>query len=264
MTSNARPHKISDSLIIALSLLSLLFSVGSSEVCFAFWSTSRWLSLPTWIVALLILSWLIALIIPLGLAVLLSGMSITPLRANPNLSIRRIFICYFSVVVTFAGIYYSMACKGDYDDTVTKINYYQWTAKTGIKDVRLNDYSRAFRGIGHRRWLGLEDTALRYKSNFLKPAQVEPVPVKDLERAAMEQSKPEVRGDAKAGFLLFGDCLYFSCVTISTVGYGDISPQHWYVRLAACTEAFLGIFIVGLGVGTYLSHHVSGTNNEVS
>ncbi len=45
----------------------------------------------------------------------------------------------------------------------------------------------------------------------------------------------------------FANCLYFSVVTFTTLGYGDISPTGW-ARLIAATEAFIGGFSMALFV----------------
>lgn len=46
--------------------------------------------------------------------------------------------------------------------------------------------------------------------------------------------------------MTFWDNLYFSAVTITTLGYGDITPLNTYTRLFAMAEAILGVVLVGL------------------
>ena len=46
----------------------------------------------------------------------------------------------------------------------------------------------------------------------------------------------------------FVPCLYFSIVTFTTLGYGDMSPPDNYLRLVAATEALLGAFLMALFV----------------
>ncbi|MFH1406794.1 MAG: pentapeptide repeat-containing protein [Candidatus Omnitrophota bacterium] len=48
----------------------------------------------------------------------------------------------------------------------------------------------------------------------------------------------------------FGGYLYFSIVTFTTLGYGDFIPADSLSRLLAGSEAFLGIFTIGLFVFT--------------
>ena len=49
----------------------------------------------------------------------------------------------------------------------------------------------------------------------------------------------------------FWDCLYFSIVTFTTLGFGDITPKHIPLfQMLVGTEAFLGAFMMGLFVFT--------------
>lgn len=47
------------------------------------------------------------------------------------------------------------------------------------------------------------------------------------------------------------DCLYFSVVTASTVGYGDIHPAAWYAKLAVVAQlaASFAVIVLALGAG---------------
>lgn len=54
----------------------------------------------------------------------------------------------------------------------------------------------------------------------------------------------------------FTDSLYFSVVTITTLGYGDITPQIDITKFLASSEAILGIVLVGLFLNS-LSHRIS-------
>jgi Uncharacterized low-complexity proteins len=58
---------------------------------------------------------------------------------------------------------------------------------------------------------------------------------------------PAYPGDA----LSWSDYLYYSTVTFTTVGYGDVIPKATSLfRLMAATEAFLGVFLTGLFIFT--------------
>jgi Ion channel len=52
---------------------------------------------------------------------------------------------------------------------------------------------------------------------------------------------------------VFIDCCYFSMITISTLGYGDMVPLTRYARTAAITESFLGVFVPSLLIGILIS-----------
>ncbi|HTL71077.1 MAG TPA: pentapeptide repeat-containing protein [Candidatus Eisenbacteria bacterium] len=55
------------------------------------------------------------------------------------------------------------------------------------------------------------------------------------------------------------DCVYFSFITFTTVGYGDFAPKAvcWF-RLLACTEAFSGPFMAGLYIFTLTRRYAAG------
>ena len=53
----------------------------------------------------------------------------------------------------------------------------------------------------------------------------------------------------------FGECLYFSVVTATTLGYGDITPINAWARLLASCEAVAGMVLVGALISKLLSTH---------
>ncbi len=50
-----------------------------------------------------------------------------------------------------------------------------------------------------------------------------------------------------------GDAIYFSAITITTTGYGDLSPKIFVSRIAAGYEAIVGIVFIAIALSTYLS-----------
>jgi hypothetical protein len=51
----------------------------------------------------------------------------------------------------------------------------------------------------------------------------------------------------------FIDALYFSGVTIATLGYGDIKPMHAISKLFAVYEVFSGILLVVVALAIYMN-----------
>ena len=49
----------------------------------------------------------------------------------------------------------------------------------------------------------------------------------------------------------FFDCIYFSTVTFTTLGYGDFRPLEGWGRVLAGSEAFIGAFMMALFVYTF-------------
>lgn len=50
----------------------------------------------------------------------------------------------------------------------------------------------------------------------------------------------------------FADSLYFSVITITTLGYGDISPSHIVTRGTAVYEVITGVLVLVIAVSTYM------------
>lgn len=56
---------------------------------------------------------------------------------------------------------------------------------------------------------------------------------------------------------VFTDFLYFSFVTLATLGYGDVSPVSVAARTTAVTEALLGLLYVSILVGRMVGLHIA-------
>jgi hypothetical protein len=54
--------------------------------------------------------------------------------------------------------------------------------------------------------------------------------------------------------LSFSESIYFSIGTISTVGYGDITPHSSLARVLASLEVFCGIMLLLFGVSELLEY----------
>ncbi len=50
----------------------------------------------------------------------------------------------------------------------------------------------------------------------------------------------------------FAESVYYSGVTLATLGYGDVVPTYWVSRLLALYEVFTGILIIAVAVATYV------------
>lgn len=59
------------------------------------------------------------------------------------------------------------------------------------------------------------------------------------------------------GVMNIFDALYFSVITIATVGYGDLKPETYFGKYFAAFEVFCGMSLVVLTLATYLSQCTS-------
>lgn len=60
----------------------------------------------------------------------------------------------------------------------------------------------------------------------------------------------------------FGDGLYFSVVTITTLGFGDIYPVSLLARIFVCLEVILGVFIVGFYLNAVSTEQADKVNQQ--
>lgn len=55
----------------------------------------------------------------------------------------------------------------------------------------------------------------------------------------------------KANFIAFWECVYYSLVIFTTLGYSDEARQVWIVRPLASAQAFIGVFMMALFLVTF-------------
>ena len=51
----------------------------------------------------------------------------------------------------------------------------------------------------------------------------------------------------------FFDSFYYSVVTITTLGYGDIHPVHWFSKASVIYEVFLGLLLLIVAFAIYMA-----------
>lgn len=60
----------------------------------------------------------------------------------------------------------------------------------------------------------------------------------------------------------FWDAMYFSTITIATVGYGDIAPQSLDAKLLVISEVFLGILLLVFTLSFVMTHVKDDSGNS--
>jgi len=60
----------------------------------------------------------------------------------------------------------------------------------------------------------------------------------------------------------FYDLLYYSFVTLSTLGYGDVTPMTPIARTLAYLEALFGQFYIAILVASFVGMHISRSSKE--
>lgn len=61
---------------------------------------------------------------------------------------------------------------------------------------------------------------------------------------------------------VFGNALYLSTVTMTTVGFGDIAPTGFFAKALTALQGLLGIGFVGLVLGQYFASCVSCSHDK--
>lgn len=93
-----------------------------------------------------------------------------------------------------------------------------------------------------RQWVSLWFTMILFCASMYWLGSLTPWP-------GLAQDGNPVRSD----WYSLADCLYFSFVTATTVGYGDIVPRSIWARALASTEAMGGMLLVGAVISRLLS-----------
>ena len=57
------------------------------------------------------------------------------------------------------------------------------------------------------------------------------------------------------------DMLYFSFTTLTTLGYGDITPVSYTAKMWAMTEAMMGVLFLAVMISRLVSHFDSNTKS---
>lgn len=70
----------------------------------------------------------------------------------------------------------------------------------------------------------------------------------------LQQMSPQQRG---------GEILYFSVITMSTVGYGDVLPTSEVTRMLAAIQAVFGQFYVAVIVAVFVGMYAAHTQEEI-
>ena len=60
-----------------------------------------------------------------------------------------------------------------------------------------------------------------------------------------------------------GDVLYYSFVTLGTVGYGDVTPSSPLARSVSLIEAVIGIMYVATMISRFVSIQISSESRSV-
>lgn len=198
--------------------------------------------------------WILSLAVP-ALFIVVAVAASFKRRASRGERLWLVVSAYASIIMAFAGLYYSMSVFDDYHDALSKYDYYlragaRW--RTGeIKQIQRIADQRAFRGVAWRTWSGVDWSP----PGGGIPAfdESSPRPVERMADEARRDFKDVVRFVPAARFYVLIDSLHLSVVTMATLGYGDISPMAWYAKLFADLQVISAVVLFGGALGMLFS-----------
>lgn len=172
-----------------------------------------------------------------------------------------ILVSYVGGILVFGGLYFSMALMGDRQYAAAHYNYYRNYADSFANEVAAGQIAvvpfdgrdRAFAGIESRLWGTLDDDLPLTSLEFQKNPQAYRVSL-----ARKHSFKDVAVFKPKAFWDVFLDCQHLSVMTMATVGYGNISPNAWYAKLATNLEALTGTSLLVVALALLLGRHSRG------
>ena len=228
-------------LLILGTIISLCISLGLVETSRA-WGHTPGLNPIQIVMAIIVL--LAALLIPALFIILAVAGAFRSDTKKRMLGVA--LVAYFCCAVVFAGFYYSIQGLQDENDAELQIIHYQYEAaelsigtKTQIAPYKSH---RAFNGIEKHFYRNIEDDIPDITDRYGKSAESVAEIVGQYSKAI--EFQPQNRLE------VFLDCLHFSIMTITTVGYGDITPRIRIAKIASEIEVLVGLslFVVALGM----------------
>lgn len=241
------------------AITSLLISLFTSEFFVRAHASTSWMGL------IMFCCWLLSYILPVyivGMA-LYSSFKVAPKR----LLLFNILNSYFGIIIIFAGLYYSMCMVGDCNDAVEQYLYYRFEREyAGLRGLQLNEtpkafpyksHCRVFNGMNDNLWLSVEDNIpLAYnRDESINPTTDYWISVARKPIEQVVRFKPEARCP------VFLECLHFSIITMTTVGYGDIIPNVWFAKLFADIQALSGVMLFGVALGMLFGNWWDGQSS---
>jgi len=135
----------------------------------------------------------------------------------------------------------------------------KWIRKGNFKKWIISTFSNMIYGYGEKPWnvifsAGILIFIFALLFSLIGIGNPEII---ELKGTGIYQNSGNIVDLASKGFLKnnvirnFPDCLYFSLITFTTLGYGDFRPLEGWGRILAGSEAFIGAFMMALFVYTF-------------
>jgi len=204
------------------------------------------------------------LLIPVSLFYAIFQVIYTTLTgASRNLQLGSVLFSYTAVILVFAGFFYFECSLGDLRESESEYGYYKKLRTTAMQDslkvygekMRRSASLRSYQGIAPRLWRGIEDKVSGWPNDAGAP------PLEKLVEASRFPLTDVVSFNHQAKFPVFLDCLYFSSVTITSTGFGDITPSSRFSKILVMIESVSGVVLVAIGITIALGGRAAGASS---
>ena len=175
-------------------------------------------------------------------------------ESERSLAFLRILVAYFSVIVSFAAVYFAICVYFDAEDAAARWRFYTGqilAVGQVIKPWPYGDDLRAFRGMRLRLFSNIDWYSFRtdpyYVTDDRSVTSLDELTC--LAKIANNNGEKIVKLQSNTLSRIFWRCLYFSVMTTTTLG-GDLVPLNGAVKLFACLQVLFGVvlFVLALGV----------------
>jgi hypothetical protein len=185
--------------------------------------------------------------------------------ASRNLQMGSVLLSYISVIFVFSGFYYFQSAIADLYDAKEEYLYYEELRRPELtkaveiygKMLHRKASYRAFNGMSASVWHGLRDKVSGWPEEAGLP------PVRKLIDAARLPITEVVTFNDGAKPRVYFDCLYFSIITITSTGFGDITPVNTVGKMFASLESIMGVLLVAIGIAVALGGLGSGKKPDI-
>jgi hypothetical protein len=186
--------------------------------------------------------------------------------ASRNLQMGSVLLSYVAVIVVFSGFFYFQCSIGDLNESTAEYRYYeklrtpamQASVKRYGEALRRTASVRAFQGIAPSMWRGIGDKVTGWPDGAGAP------PIEKLMAASRTPLNKVISFNHEAKVPVFLDCLYFSAVTITSTGFGDIIPLGRFSKILVVIESVSGVLLVAIGIAIALGGLGSGTSSAAA
>lgn len=169
-------------------------------------------------------------------------------------------------LVVFSGFFYFQCSIGDLNESMAEYRYYEKLRTPSMRgSVKRYDEAfrrkasvRAFQGVSPAMWRGIGDKVAGW------PEEAGPPPAEKLLEASRIPLNEVISFNHQAKVPVFLDCLYFSEVTITSTGFGDIIPQGRFSKILVVIESISGVLLVAIGIAIALGGLGSGTSSAAA